>query len=142
MLTARLDPCLALAQGAGTFGLSTGWRLAQAGYTNVTIIDRHEAPSIASACHDLNKVFRTEYSNPVSTKLAIEAREAWQREPVLAGCLVQNGYVFSVTGESPTSVEDWEEAVANSKASGTVMEDLLTPEQFRAKAPFLTGEMK
>ena len=88
------------------------------------------------------QVFRTEYSNPASTALAVEARAAWQSEPLLAGCLVQNGYIFSVTGQSANSVKDWEEAVANSKATGTVMEDLSTPQDFKAKAPFLTGAMK
>lgn len=87
-------------------------------------------------------MFRTEYSNHASTALAVEARTAWQAEPLLAGCLVQNGYIFSVTGESANSVKGWEEAVANSKATGTVMEDLATPQDFKAKAPFLTGPMK
>lgn len=87
------------------------------------------------------QVFRTEYSNPASTALAVEARTAWQNEPLLAGCLVQNGYIFAVTGQSANSVRDWEEAVANSKATGTVMHDLATPADFKAKAPFLTGPM-
>lgn len=77
--------------GAGTFGLSTAWHLARAGYTDVTVIDRHDAPSIASAGYDLNKIFRTEYAEEAYTRLAKEAREVWLNEPVLRGCYHESG---------------------------------------------------
>ncbi|KAI5478450.1 hypothetical protein MNV49_005091 [Pseudohyphozyma bogoriensis] len=130
-----------LVVGAGTFGLSTAWHLARRGYKNITVIDRHDAPSVASAGYDLNKVFRTEYSDPLYSKLAVEARKVWLEEKALEGCYKENGYIFSVCGKSATSVANWEQAVANSRALGVQFEDLLTPEDFRAKAPFLKGPL-
>ncbi|GAA5997594.1 NAD(P)/FAD-dependent oxidoreductase [Rhodotorula paludigena] len=127
--------------GAGTFGLSTAWHLARAGYTDVTVIDRHDAPSIASAGNDLNKIFRTEYAEEAYTRLAKEAREVWLNEPVLRGCYHESGYIFAVCGRSPPSVANYEAAVSNSRARGVEFELLESPEAFRAKAPVLTGEM-
>ncbi|GAA5937135.1 hypothetical protein JCM10213_007145 [Rhodosporidiobolus nylandii] len=128
--------------GAGTFGLSTAWHLAKAGYTDLVVVDRHAAPSAASAGSDLNKIFRTEYAADLYTKLAEEARDAWLSEPILEGCYRENGYVFSVCGRSAPSVANFEAAVTNSKRRGIAFETLETAEQFRAKAPFLDGEMK
>ncbi|GAA5897747.1 hypothetical protein JCM5296_000870 [Sporobolomyces johnsonii] len=127
--------------GAGTFGLSCAWHLAKSGYTNVTVIDRHEAPSIASAGSDLNKIFRTEYSEPLYSSLAKDARDVWLSEPLLKDAYHENGcdatyrHVF-------LSVANYEAAVANSVAQGILFEKLETPEAFRAKAPFLSGPME
>ncbi|GAA6048760.1 hypothetical protein JCM3770_003947 [Rhodotorula araucariae] len=121
--------------GAGTFGLSTAWHLAKAGYTDVTVLDRHEVPSVASAGSDLNKIFRTEYAEELYTRLAKEAREVWLSEPILKGCYHENGYIFAV-------VANYDAAVANSRARGVEFELLESPEAFRSKAAFLTGEMK
>ncbi|GAA6020769.1 hypothetical protein JCM10207_002017 [Rhodosporidiobolus poonsookiae] len=128
--------------GAGTFGLSTAWHLVRDGYTNITVIDRHEAPSVASAGHDLNKIFRLEYAVDLYTQMAVEARKAWLEEPVLKGLYHENGYIFAVSGKSAPSVANYEAAVANSAARGSAFEKLESPEAFRAKAPFLDGEMK
>lgn len=63
----------------GTFGISTAYHLAHRGYSNITCIDRHPWPSLDSAGHDLNKIIRTEYDEPLYTDLALEALEAWRR---------------------------------------------------------------
>ena len=88
------------AQGAGTFGLSAAWHLARQGYTNVTAIDRYEPPSQDSAGYDLNKIFRTEYADPLYSKLAHESRKAWLADEALKGCYHECGYIFSVCGKS------------------------------------------
>lgn len=80
--------------GAGTFGLSSAWHLVRGGYKNVTVLDRHPPPSVASAGYDLNKIFRTEYAEDVYTRLAEEARDVWLSEPVLKGCYHENGCAF------------------------------------------------
>ncbi|KAJ4264206.1 hypothetical protein NW762_005400 [Fusarium torreyae] len=64
--------------GAGTFGISTAYHLKKRGYSNVTCVDRHPWPSLDSAGHDLNKIVRTEYDEPMYTQLALEALEAWR----------------------------------------------------------------
>ncbi|KAM0756555.1 putative fructosyl amino acid oxidase, partial [Meredithblackwellia eburnea MCA 4105] len=140
--------------GAGTFGLSTAWHLARRGYTNIVVVDRHEAPSTASAGNDLNKIFRTEYSTPSYSKLALEAREAWLSEEILREHFHENGYIFAVCDRDPQSqrwahlpfplcsVKNYEEAVLNSRLNGIVLEDLTTPEDFRRHAPFLDGPLE
>lgn len=87
-------------QGGGCFGLSTAFHLAKSGYTNITVIDRYEPPSPDSAGYDLNKIFRTEYSDPIYAKLAHEARDGWLSEKVLEGCYHETGYIFSVCGKN------------------------------------------
>ena len=58
--------------GCGTWGLSTGLHLTNAGYTNVTVFDRaSEIPSRYSAGYDLNKIVRPEYEDPFYTDLAL-----------------------------------------------------------------------
>ncbi|GJN94164.1 hypothetical protein Rhopal_007238-T1 [Rhodotorula paludigena] len=108
----------------------------------MTVIDRHDAPSIASAGYDLNKIFRTEYAEEAYTRLAKEAREVWLNEPVLRGCYHESGYIFAVCGRSSPSVANYEAAVANSRARGVEFELLESPEAFRAKAPVMTGELR
>ncbi|KAI5478463.1 fructosyl amino acid oxidase [Pseudohyphozyma bogoriensis] len=141
-MTSTLDKAApVVVVGAGTFGLSTAWHLARRGYTNITVIDRHEAPSIASAGSDLNKIFRTEYSDPIYARLASEARTVWLEEEVLRPSYHESGYVFCCSGRSELSVKNWEESVRSSRALGYEMEDLLTPPDFQAKAPFLNGPL-
>jgi sarcosine oxidase/L-pipecolate oxidase len=45
----------------------------------VTFINRHPIPSVDSAGYDLNKIVRTEYDEPLYTKLALEALDAWRQ---------------------------------------------------------------
>ena len=58
--------------GGGTFGLSTAYHLAKAGYQNVTVLDKSEfLPSEASAGNDFNKIIRAEYEDPWYADLAL-----------------------------------------------------------------------
>ncbi|KPM43774.1 hypothetical protein AK830_g2803 [Neonectria ditissima] len=83
--------------GAGTFGISTAYHLAKRGYSNVTCIDRHPCPSLDSAGHDLNKIIRTEYEEPLYVELALEALEAW-RNPEWDGIFHETGRMTITTG--------------------------------------------
>ncbi|KAK2690678.1 hypothetical protein QWA68_010503 [Fusarium oxysporum] len=84
--------------GAGTFGISTAYHLAKRGYTNITCIDRHPWPSLDSAGHDLNKVMRTEYDEPLYTRLALEALDAW-RNPEWHDVFFETGRITTTTGD-------------------------------------------
>ncbi|KAM5349462.1 hypothetical protein ACJ41O_005967 [Fusarium nematophilum] len=84
--------------GAGTFGISTAYHLAKRGYSNVTCIDRHPWPSLDSAGHDLNKIIRTEYDEPMYTQLALEALDAW-RGPEWNGIFHETGRIVTTTGD-------------------------------------------
>lgn len=57
--------------GAGVFGLSTAFHLAQQGYKNIKVLDREDIPSPYSAGHDLNKIIRAEYEDPFYTEIAL-----------------------------------------------------------------------
>lgn len=58
--------------GAGTFGLSTAYHLARAGYHNITVLEKDDIiPSRASAGNDLNKIIRAEYEDPWYAHLAL-----------------------------------------------------------------------
>ncbi|KAK2474540.1 hypothetical protein H9L39_14500 [Fusarium oxysporum f. sp. albedinis] len=85
--------------GAGTFGISTAYHLAKRGYTNIVCIDRHPWPSLDSAGHDLNKVMRTEYDEPLYTRLALEALDAW-RDPEWQDVFFETlGRITTTTGD-------------------------------------------
>ncbi|KIL83712.1 hypothetical protein FAVG1_13061 [Fusarium avenaceum] len=84
--------------GAGAFGISTAYHLAKRGYTSVTCIDRHPWPSLDSAGHDLNKIMRTEYDEPLYTRLALEALEAW-RDPEWVGTFHETGRITTTAGD-------------------------------------------
>lgn len=128
--------------GAGTFGLSAAWHLARRGYSNITAIDRYESPSKDSAGYDLNKIFRTEYADPLYSKLAHQSRRAWLEEGTLKGCYHETGYIFSVCGQNQKSVKNFQDAVDNSVRNGVVFEKLDRPEDFRAKAAVMDGPME
>lgn len=58
--------------GAGAFGLSTALHLKNAGYENLTVLEKDNViPSRWSAADDLNKIVRAEYEDPFYTDLAV-----------------------------------------------------------------------
>jgi pheromone shutdown protein TraB len=89
-----------------------------------------------------SQVFRTQYSNPLYARLAVEARDAWIANPLLNPAYHESGYVFAVSGKSQASIDDWQQACNNSRALGAEMTELKTKEEYLAKAPFMQGEMK
>lgn len=66
----KSDPIVIV--GAGAFGLSTALHLVQAGYTNITVLDKGATvPSGFSAANDINKILRVEYDDDFYTELAV-----------------------------------------------------------------------
>lgn len=58
--------------GGGAFGLSTALHVIDAGFKDVTVLDRDtEIPPRFSAANDLNKIVRTEYEDPFYTDLTL-----------------------------------------------------------------------
>lgn len=58
--------------GAGTFGLSTGYHLTNAGYSDITVLEKgSEIPAQSSAGYDLSKIVRAEYEDPFYAELAL-----------------------------------------------------------------------
>lgn len=70
MVVSKSDPIVIV--GAGVFGLSTALRLSEAGYTDITVLEKDSSvPSQFSAANDLNKIIRVEYENPFYTELSL-----------------------------------------------------------------------
>ncbi len=73
MPLAKSDPIVIV--GAGAFGLSTALRLSEAGYHDITVLEKDDAiPSRFSAANDLNKIVRAEYEDPFYTALTLVCR--------------------------------------------------------------------
>lgn len=73
-----MEPTI-LILGAGTFGTSTAYHLAQA-YSDpskITIVDRNASPPELAAAIDINRIIRTDYPNPLYCGLANEALHSW-----------------------------------------------------------------
>ncbi|KAH7033459.1 FAD dependent oxidoreductase [Microdochium trichocladiopsis] len=76
--TDRNDPILIV--GAGVFGLSLAHELvARRGYTDVTVLDRALPPVPDGSSVDVSRIVRSEYADPVYTRMAKEAIVQWRR---------------------------------------------------------------
>ena len=73
-----MDPSV-LIVGAGTFGTSTAYHLAQSykDASRVTVLDQSPSPPKLAASIDVNRIIRTDYPNPLYCQLAFEAIHAW-----------------------------------------------------------------
>lgn len=65
--------------GAGTFGTSTAWHLANTykDASKVTIVDRSPSPPKPAASIDVNRIIRTDYPSKLYCDLACEAIHSW-----------------------------------------------------------------
>ena len=70
MTISKSDPIIIV--GAGAFGLSTALRLTEAGFHDITVLEKDDAlPSRFSAANDLNKIVRPEYEDSFYTELTL-----------------------------------------------------------------------
>ncbi|ODV93944.1 hypothetical protein PACTADRAFT_4841 [Pachysolen tannophilus NRRL Y-2460] len=81
--------------GCGVFGLSTALDLSRryGGSKKIIALDAFTIPSPWSAANDLNKIIRAEYSDIDYTKLALEALELWEKDPVFKNHFIKCGRV-------------------------------------------------
>ncbi|KAK4206306.1 FAD dependent oxidoreductase [Rhypophila decipiens] len=132
--------------GGGTFGLSTAYHLAQAGYTKITILDKGDSiPSPLSAGNDLNKIVRAEYEDPFYAELALSAIAEWASNPLFAPHYSQVGYLL---GNSAAAPEKSKRSLAKSLASierhpafAKQITAINSRDDVRAVAPALDGPM-
>ncbi|KAJ9192730.1 hypothetical protein DTO021D3_9075 [Paecilomyces variotii] len=84
--------------GAGIFGVSTAYHLAQRHRdpSKITVLDRAPAPAACAASTDINKIVRADYSKPFYVELAYEAMDAWRSFPFFRDANVyhQTGWVM------------------------------------------------
>ncbi|KAK0630212.1 FAD dependent oxidoreductase [Bombardia bombarda] len=101
--------------GGGTFGLSTAYHLAKAGYRSITVLEKGDTiPSPLSAGNDLNKIIRAEYESPDYAELALAAMEEWRSNPLFSPHFRQVGYLL---GNSAAAPEKTRRTLAKSLAS-------------------------
>lgn len=125
--------------GGGTFGLSTAYYLAKAGYSNIIVIDREEVPSKFSAGYDLNKIIRPEYEDQFYTNLALEAIEVWESEP-FTSFFHKVGYVNCNSANAPAKTLDITKTFYNilkdnDKIDNSLVHLLTTEDEFKEIIP-------
>ncbi|KAI1336075.1 sarcosine oxidase [Xylariaceae sp. FL0016] len=121
--------------GAGCFGASTAWHLKKAHPdAEVLLIDRMPFPDPVAAAHDLNKIIRAEYADPMYMKLALEAMEAWRGDRVLRPFFHQTGVLWSVQGRRG---QDFHEGYESILGPGKAPIELLDVEEARSRFPIL-----
>lgn len=82
--------------GAGCFGASTALALKKAHPdADITLVDRTAFPCPMAAAHDLNKIIRAEYEDPMYMRLALEAQEQWRSDTMLQPYFHQTGILFA-----------------------------------------------
>ncbi|KXJ90184.1 FAD dependent oxidoreductase [Microdochium bolleyi] len=92
--------------GGGTFGLSTAYELARAGYTDITVLEKDsQIPSRFSAGYDLNKIIRAEYADPFYTDLSVDAIRRWQSDPLYKPFYHERGYLNVVSAAAPEATK-------------------------------------
>ncbi|KAI5465279.1 FAD dependent oxidoreductase [Mariannaea sp. PMI_226] len=92
--------------GGGAFGISTVFHLLEAGFSDITVLDKDdEIPSRFSAANDLNKIVRAEYEDPFYTELTLKAIEAW-KTPLFAPHFHQTGFLHCVSAEAQKEATD------------------------------------
>ena len=63
--------------GAGIFGLSTALELTRRGFSNITVLDRYQAPVPDGSSVDISRIIRVEYGDELYAKMAREALAEW-----------------------------------------------------------------
>ncbi|KAJ5578531.1 uncharacterized protein N7459_007495 [Penicillium hispanicum] len=126
--------------GGGTFGTTTAYHLAKKGYTNVVVLDRFPVPSVEAAGNDINKVIRTEYPEPLYTKLASDAREIWSdSNGLFAGLYHPSGWIIGASDRSEAFVQG---SMRSAKAMGVEPPRLVSTEEIHQKWPAMTGDFQ
>ncbi|RAL00323.1 NAD(P)/FAD-dependent oxidoreductase [Aspergillus ibericus CBS 121593] len=124
--------------GAGCFGTSTAYHLAQRGFTSIRVLDRYPAPSCEAASTDISKIIRSDYNEPLYARLGIEAIAAWQSEELFRDLYHVPGWVLSAYKLSCAFVEG---SIETSTRLGVKGLERLSPEQIRERFPLVTGKL-
>lgn len=136
VLTQASEPIIIV--GGGTFGTSLAYHASEKGYTNIIVLDRFQVPSTEAAGTDINKVVRTEYPDPLYTKLATDARDLW-RDPngLFSGLYNPSGWII---GASERSVPFVDASIRSAKALGVEPAQLVSTDEIHKRWPELSGD--
>ncbi|EPQ28696.1 uncharacterized protein PFL1_03999 [Pseudozyma flocculosa PF-1] len=91
--------------GGGVFGSSCALAALEAGYSDVTILERSTDGRLApdAASNDLNKAVRSDYSDPCMHHLASMALDEWNHNPLYSPHFSNTGVVVSCNTTDPQS---------------------------------------
>jgi sarcosine oxidase / L-pipecolate oxidase len=116
--------------GAGVFGASTAYHLAKSHPDEkVTLVDRTTGVCQNGASWDWNKIIRADYEDPFYMKLALEALDCWNEDPLFAPFFRRTGVAWLMPDP------DHPERVArNYKALGRQPDfEIVTADEMRAR---------
>jgi sarcosine oxidase/L-pipecolate oxidase len=124
--------------GAGAFGTSTAYHLAQRGYTSITVLDRYPPPSCEAASTDISKIIRSDYNEPLYVRLGLESIKAWSSWDLFKGLYKVPGWILSAKKLSVPFVHGSIETCTRLRVKGL---EVLTPEGIRERFPVIMGQL-
>ncbi|KAL2845260.1 FAD dependent oxidoreductase [Aspergillus pseudoustus] len=124
--------------GAGAFGTSTAYHLAQRGYTSIRVLDRYPPPSCDAASTDISKIIRSDYNEPLYARLGLESIQAWGSWDLFKGLYKVPGWILSANNLSVPFVKGSIETCTKLGVKGL---EVLTPEKIRERFPVVSGEL-
>jgi sarcosine oxidase/L-pipecolate oxidase len=124
--------------GAGAFGTSTAYHLAQRGYTSITVLDRYPPPSCEAASTDISKIIRSDYNEPLYARLGLESIEAWSSWDLFKGLYKVPGWILSANKLSVPFVQGSIETCTRLGVKGL---EVLSPERIHERFPVITGKL-
>ncbi|KAK8063132.1 sarcosine oxidase [Apiospora saccharicola] len=141
----KIAPILII--GAGTFGLSTAYHFARAGYSDITVLEKSTAvPPTDSAGNDLNKIVRAEYEDPFYAELALEAMREWKNAPLFAPYYHETGYLLANSEAAPDKAKKTLlkslSSIQQHPAFAGKISAIETREDIRKVAPVFDGPME
>ncbi|KIW35046.1 uncharacterized protein PV07_01772 [Cladophialophora immunda] len=117
--------------GAGVFGVSAALYLATSDPdANILLIDRARCPYPSAASSDLNKIIRADYDDIFYMRLALEALEKWNTDPLYEPYFHKTGMLFAEDlGMGDSSFNNYKLIGIDPGA------EILTPGQARERFP-------
>lgn len=117
--------------GAGVFGVSTAFHLATSNPSaKIFLVDHSESPYPPAASSDLNKIIRADYGDIFYMRLALEAIDHWNNDPLFKPYFHQTGMLFAENiGMGDASFSNYKMVGFDPQA------EILTPQQARERFP-------
>lgn len=122
--------------GAGVFGLSTAAELSSRGYKNITVIDRYPPPVPDGSSVDISRIIRTDYADPIYSRMATEAQALWQTE--YSDQYTQCGFVLLSDTPNHPYIEECKQNLASASQPFTSLEN---GNQAKSAFPSLSGDL-